>query len=92
MTTIKISTPIEFNGKSYTEFTFRKPKAKDLVQADLVKGETRRGLAIMASMAGVPLPVFEELEMEDFEAISAEVAALMGKFPTTPAPEATASE
>ena len=89
MTTIKINTPVEFNGKTYAEFTFRKPKAKDLVVADLVKGETRRGLAIMASMAGVPLPVFEELELEDFEAIGAEVASLMGKFQMTPSEQAT---
>lgn len=77
--TVKLETPVEFNKATYSELTFRKAKARDFVAADLVKGDARRGFAILASMADVPLQVIEELDIDDFEAIGAEVAPLMGK-------------
>ena len=69
----------EHEGKKYPSVTLRKMKAKDLVAADLVGGEIRKAFAIFGSMAGVPIQVIEDLDMDDFEKLSEEGAPLMGK-------------
>ena len=71
--------PVTFNDKLYPVLTLRKMKAKDLVAGDLVTGESRRTFAILASMAGVPIGVVEELDIDDFERLSEVAAPLMGK-------------
>ena len=73
------SEPITFNDKAYPVLTLRKMKAKDLVAADLVSGDTRKSFAIVASMAGVPIGVVEELDIDDFEKLSEVATPLMGK-------------
>lgn len=73
------SEPVTFGSKTYKDLTFRKMKAKDLVAGDLVTGEARKGMAYFASMADVPIGVIEELDVDDFERMSEEVAPLMGK-------------
>lgn len=73
------SEPVTFNEKSYPSLTLRKMKAKDLVAGDLVDGETRKSFAILASMAGVPIGVIEELDVDDFERLSEVATPLMGK-------------
>jgi hypothetical protein len=71
--------PITYNDKTYPALTLRKMKAKDLVAADLVTGETRKSFAIIASMADVPIGVIEDLDIDDFERLSEVAAPLMGK-------------
>lgn len=73
------STPVSYNGKDYPVITVRKMKAKDLVAADLVTGDTRKSFAILASMSDVPLGVVEELDVDDFEKLSEVAAPFMGK-------------
>lgn len=77
--TVKLETPISFNGETFTELTFRKMKVKDLVAGDLIEGETAKSLAIYGSMAAVAAEVIAELEVDDFEALGDKVAPLMGK-------------
>jgi hypothetical protein len=77
--TIKFETPVIHDGVTYAELTLRKLKAKDLVFGDLVKGDTRRAMAIFASMADVNIKVIEELDIDDFEHLGVEAAPLMGK-------------
>lgn len=71
--------PIVYNDKPYPVLTLRKLKAKDLVAGDLVQGETRKGFAILASMAGVPIGVIEEMEIDDLSRLNEVAAPLMGK-------------
>lgn len=71
--------PVTYNDKPYPVLTLRKMKAKDLVAGDLVTGETRRSFAIIASMAGVPIGVIEEMDVDDFERLSEVATPLMGK-------------
>lgn len=71
--------PPEHDGKTYTTLTLRKMKAKDLVAGDLVKGDARKSFAIFASMAGVPIQVIEELDVDDFERLGEVAVPLMGK-------------
>lgn len=77
--TVTLGQPVEHDGKSYPSLTLRKMKAKDLVAGDLVTGDTRKAFALFASMAGVPIQVIEELDVDDFEKLGREAAPLMGK-------------
>ena len=78
-TTFTPTEPITYNDKAYPALTLRKMKARDLVAADLITGETRKSFAIIASMAGVPIGVVEDLDIDDFERLSEVAAPLMGK-------------
>lgn len=73
------SEPIKVGDQAYAVLTLRKMKAKDLVAGDLVTGDTRKSFAIFASMAGVPIGVIEELDIDDFERLSEVAGPLMGK-------------
>ena len=77
--TVTLDTPVTFNGETFAQLTLRKLKARDLVAGDLVTGEAHRAMAMFASMAGVPLGVIEELDIDDFERLGQEAAPLMGK-------------
>jgi len=68
------------NQETYKELIFkRKMKGKDLLAMDIVKGELRKSFALYSSMAGVPIFVFSEMDVDDFEVIALGVAPLMGK-------------
>lgn len=77
--TVQLDAPVTVGEKTYASLTFRKMKAKDLVAQDLVKGEQRQSMALFASMAGVPIGVIEELDVDDYEKLALEVAPLLGK-------------
>jgi hypothetical protein len=79
--TVKLSTPVTYGDKTYASLTFRKMKAKDLVAAEIggKSGDAGRTMGMLASMADVPIPVITELDIDDFNALSATVAPLMGK-------------
>lgn len=84
MTQTKVTVPFDgeppvHDGKTYTEVTLRKMKAKDLIAADLVQGQSRKSFAIFASMADVPIQVIEQLDMDDFDKLSEKATPLMGK-------------
>lgn len=77
--TVKLTDSVTVNGKTYTEITFtRKLKGKDMVAADSVKGEVLKGHALYASLAGVPLPVIEELNVDDLEVIAEAALPFLG--------------
>ena len=74
-----LKTPVTHNGTTYSELTFRKPKTGDLMVLDNFKGETSKMVALLASIADMPLPAFKEIEFEDFTAISEAVAPMLGE-------------
>ena len=77
--TISLSEPVEYKGKTYTSLTFRRRKAKDLVAMELVKGAHQQHMAMLASMAGVPLPVILEMDAEDFEDVNDKTVIMLGE-------------
>lgn len=81
MATVTLSKPVEHNGKTYSEFTFREAEVGDLMLADAVKGETSKVVAVLASMADVPLPAFRKVKSRDLNAIMAATKDLMGEEP-----------
>ena len=77
--TVTLSKPINHDGKEISSLTFREATAGDACAADLVEGETKKMLAIMSGMAGVPLPVLMAIPMREITRIAKEVAPLMGE-------------
>ncbi len=78
MSTYKLQSPVTVADVMYTELPLRRAKAKDLAASDLVKGEARKGFAVLASLTGVPLAVIEELDIDDFTALSEAAAPFLG--------------
>lgn len=72
------SEPIEAGGETYEKLTFQRMRVRHMVAMDKVSGALRKTTALFASMADVPIQVIDELDMDDFERLSEEVAPLMG--------------
>lgn len=64
--TVNLKHPITVSGKTYTQLTFRRPKAKDMAASDFVGGGPRGTFAIYASIADVEIGVIEELDYADY--------------------------
>lgn len=79
--TVKLSKAIEDAGKTYTELTFREAELGDLIAADHMQGELGKTAAVIAGMAGVPLPAIRKLSMRDMNKIMKAVEPLMGNEP-----------
>lgn len=75
---VKLGDPVTIGEKTYDSLTLHRCRTKHLMAMDLVKGETRKAAALFASMAGVPLPVIEELDVDDFAKLGEAAAPLMG--------------
>lgn len=83
--TVPLQNPIEHDGKSYAELTFREAELGDLCSADHFKGEMTKTAAILAGMAEVPVQVIRKLKARDANVIIERVGHLMGndQKPTT---------
>lgn len=81
---VPLATPVTVgsgdNKKTFSELVFsRKATVRDLEAMDLVNGETKKSCALFASMAGVPITVIQDLELDDFMTVSEKASPLMGK-------------
>ena len=74
-----LSSPVEYNGTTYSDLTFREAETGDLMAADKFDGQTSKIVAILASMSEVPLPAFRKIKAKDLTRIMAETASLMGE-------------
>ena len=63
--------PVEHDGKTYASFQIRRPKVKDLIQAERQPGETGREAALLGLCAGVPFVVIGEMDAGDYHAACA---------------------
>lgn len=82
--TFKLDEPIEIgegdDAQTFDQLIFkRKMKGKDLLAMDAVTGQVRKGFALYANMASVPMAVMEEMAADDYERLVVEVVPLMGK-------------
>jgi len=83
---ITLSTPVAYNGKSYAALTLRKAKVKDLEAAESARrdgGDFAAVVALIASLADVPLAVVREMDAEDLNLMS---GALPDFLPSSTAP------
>ncbi|MEJ1173187.1 phage tail assembly protein [Agrobacterium sp. CMT1] len=79
-----LKTPVSHGGETYTELTFRKPRTGDLLVMDEFKGDMGKSLAMLSSIAEIPLPAFRQIELDDFHEIETLVAPLLGNSRKAP--------
>lgn len=82
--TVKLTKPLDHNGKTITELKFRELIARDIISSEIAAknaGDTGRAVAMFASMCDVPYPVLQGLSATDLITVTAEVEPLMGKLP-----------
>lgn len=77
--TVDLQFPIEHDGREIKSLSFRRMKAKDALIGEGETNAARTGYLVYAALAGVPLAVIEELDIEDVEAIGEAIIPLMGK-------------
>lgn len=77
--TVKLDYPFEHDGREISSLTFRRMKAKDALIGEGGEEKVKTGYMLYATLAGVPIEVIEELDMEDLEKIAEAVVPLMGK-------------
>ncbi|ASS56891.1 phage tail assembly protein [Rhizobium leguminosarum] len=70
--------PIEHNGKTYSDLTFREVEAGDFMAADQFTGQMSKTIVILACMADVPLPAFRRIKGRDLNAIIDKTKDLLG--------------
>lgn len=79
--TVKLSKPVEHNGTTYTELTFREATVGDMIAADSISGETGKIAAALASISGVPFQAFKKIGLRDMNAIMKAAGHLVGNEP-----------
>ncbi|MNL14105.1 hypothetical protein D3C87_1350350 [compost metagenome] len=75
---ITLAKPVDLEGKTYTELTFREPEVGDLILADEVTSDIARLVTLLALISEVPLPVFKKIKGSDFKAIVTKTKPLLG--------------
>lgn len=73
-----LAKPVEYEGKTYTELTFREPEVGDLILADEVTSDIARLVTLLALISEVPLPAFKKIKGSDFKAIVTKTKPLLG--------------
>ena len=83
MKTIQLKHPIKVEGTEIDSLTIRRPKVRDLKVIDQTKGEVARGIALVATLCDIPEPSVNEMDAEDFQAVSEVVGNFLGVAPPT---------
>ena len=86
---ITLTTPVSYQGKTYSALTLRKAKVKDLEAAEMARkegGDFSSMVALIASLADVPLGVVREMDADDLSKLSDE---LPGFLPSSTPPATT---
>jgi hypothetical protein len=82
MTTYALSKPVEHNGKTYSELTFREAEVGDLMASSLFKDDLSQTIAVLASISDVPIPAFKKIKARDLQGILAATTDLLGNAPS----------
>lgn len=69
-TEVKLSYPVELNGKQIEVLNLRRPKVRDQLIADKQnKNDADKEVHLMSLLAEVEPTVIQELDMEDYEKV-----------------------
>lgn len=75
----KLKVPLEYDGKEIAEITMRAPKVRDIIMAQKVKGsESDQTVAMFASISGVPMPAWHDMDLRDFRRIERWIGPFIG--------------
>ncbi len=76
--TVSLSVPVTFEGRDICEIRIAKPKVKDLKRMnaalDGVTDQLEQGIVMAAALTGYPVEMIEELDTDDFTALSEVIA------------------
>lgn len=79
---VTLAVPVEWQGQTIAEVTIRRPKVKDLRAIEAASrdqsSQLDQGAAMLAQLTGLPIEAVDELDAQDFTAISEVIA---GFFP-----------
>jgi len=76
--TVTLLNPIKTKRGEIREVTYNIPKGRDWMATDSKKGDFGKAVALAASVANIPLVVFEAMDEEDF-LLCVQVVGTMGK-------------
>ncbi|QKJ91589.1 phage tail assembly protein [Agrobacterium pusense] len=79
---VTLAKPVELEGKTYSQLTFREPEVGDLLLADSSSPGIGQMVALLALISDVPLPAFKKIKGGDFKNIVAKTKPLLGNDPT----------
>lgn len=88
---LQAAIPGHGRGKDLCRTSAPQGQAKDLAAGDLVKGDTRKGYALFASICGVPLAVIEELDLDDLTGLGEALQPFLGRSGSLKAEEVSPS-
>ncbi len=84
---VTLAVPVEWQGQKIAEVTVRRPKVKDLRAIEQAsqgrQSQLDQGVEMIAQLTGLPREAVDELDAQDFTAISEVIAGFF--------PQATAS-
>lgn len=78
---VKLTKPVEHNGETYEELTFREPLVEDYMTACALKDPNLIPIGILAAISGVPMPAFRKITMKDLAVIMEETKNILGNDP-----------
>lgn len=79
--TVALSVPIMVEGKSISEISIRRPKARDLKAFDQAKGgEMTKMFALIERLSNVPESSLDDLDLDDFAKVSVIVNGFFEPF------------
>ena len=85
--TISLSQPVGWEGRTIASVTVKKPKVKDLraMQASLngTADQLEQGIVMAATLTELPREVIEEMDTDDFTAVSEVIAGFFQKGPAS---------
>ena len=77
--TVLLAFPKTIAGVELTKVTFRKPVGKDMEKMGAEKNEVSAIMRLAASLSGLPMSVFQTLDVEDYEACMMVAGSWSGK-------------
>lgn len=76
---IDLDFPVELDGQKTTSITIRRPKVRDQMKADRVKGtEFDKGLALLVDLTERPQEFLMEMDPVDLEKLDTQLARFRG--------------
>lgn len=84
METIKLDYPVQFEGRTISEITLRRPKVADTRKARKDhKDPADQEIAMLATLSGLPPALFDELDMADYSKVQEKLEGFFGSSETT---------
>lgn len=87
--TIKLSRPIEDDGRTVENLSLREMTVGDLIAIDSVDGAARKNVTLISLMSGLPVKAVERLSLRDYKAVVEEIdnmGELEDEAGSTPSP------